>query len=243
MGFKLEAPPIHPVLLASTATGVGMEHAALMKRMRHAHVLIALLRDGLHPESVGGTVELRDDGTPVLEASASLAPDQAPTLLEARMAELREPGPLVILSALHVGMTGAADEPVRMAMDQSMGALYPFSLAHAAIPTTGDFYVGVSYGDGDTDTTEIWYENAWSNDTWRSAAVFDEMSYVDISAKIVVPKPCSLAVRWGTRELVTAQSVGLRSTMPPDRSRRTPRRLPRGGHAIGPGHGAASRGR
>ena len=67
MGFKIEAPPIHPVLLASTSTGVGAEHAALMKRLRHTHVLIALLRDGLHPESVGGTVELRDDGTPVLD--------------------------------------------------------------------------------------------------------------------------------------------------------------------------------
>lgn len=69
------------------------------------------------------------DGTLVLEASASLLPDDAPTLLEARMAQLREPGPLVILSDLHVGMTGAEDEPVRMAMDQHMGALYPFSLA------------------------------------------------------------------------------------------------------------------
>ncbi|HEX4934891.1 MAG TPA: GMC family oxidoreductase [Gemmatimonadaceae bacterium] len=67
MGFKLEAPPIHPVLMASTAIGLGAEHAAVMKRLRHVHVVLALLRDGLHSESTGGTVELRDDGTPVLD--------------------------------------------------------------------------------------------------------------------------------------------------------------------------------
>lgn len=69
------------------------------------------------------------DGTPVLEASASLGPAHGPTLLEQRMAELRPPGPLVILEALHVGMRGARDERVRMDATQHMGALYPFSLA------------------------------------------------------------------------------------------------------------------
>jgi hypothetical protein len=68
------------------------------------------------------------DGTPVLEASASLGPDHGQTLLELRMAELRPPEKLVILSELAVGMTGAADERVRMDPDQHMGDLYPFSL-------------------------------------------------------------------------------------------------------------------
>jgi choline dehydrogenase-like flavoprotein len=31
------------------------------------HALLALLRDGFHPESPGGTVSLRDDGSPVLD--------------------------------------------------------------------------------------------------------------------------------------------------------------------------------
>ena len=44
------------------------------------------------------------------------------------MAKLRAPEKLVILSDLHVGMTGAEDEPVRMDADQQMGNLYPFSL-------------------------------------------------------------------------------------------------------------------
>lgn len=69
--------------------------------------------------------------------------------------------------------------------EQTFPAAESWSISHAAIPATGDFYVAVSYQQGSVGKTEIWYENAWSNDTWRSAAVFDEMSYVDISAKIV----------------------------------------------------------
>jgi len=68
------------------------------------------------------------DGTPVLEASASLGPDHGTTLLAQRVAKLRPPEKLVILADLHVGMTGVADERVRMDPDQHMGALYPFSL-------------------------------------------------------------------------------------------------------------------
>lgn len=67
MGFKLEAPPIHPVLAAITLPGHGGEHARWMNDLRRMHVLIALLRDGFHPESPGGEVRLRDDGTPVLD--------------------------------------------------------------------------------------------------------------------------------------------------------------------------------
>jgi hypothetical protein len=80
------------------------------------------------------------DGTPVLEASASLG--DAPTLLEARMAALRPPEQLLILADLKVGMTGAEDEPVRMDADQHMGALYPFSLAQklAVITETSPWY-------------------------------------------------------------------------------------------------------
>jgi hypothetical protein len=68
------------------------------------------------------------DGTPVLEASASLGAENAPTLLEQRLASLRPPGELRILADLRVGMTGAEDERVRMDARQHMGALYPFSL-------------------------------------------------------------------------------------------------------------------
>ena len=66
------------------------------------------------------------DGTPVLEASVSLG--AGPTLLDERRASLREPGKLVILENMSVGMTGAKDEIVTMKPDQQMGDLYPFTL-------------------------------------------------------------------------------------------------------------------
>jgi choline dehydrogenase-like flavoprotein len=67
IGFKLEAPPIHPVLASITLPGHGSAHAELMRQFANLHVEIALLRDGFHPESPGGVVRLRDDGTPLLD--------------------------------------------------------------------------------------------------------------------------------------------------------------------------------
>ncbi|MEM7328302.1 MAG: hypothetical protein AAF437_06140 [Pseudomonadota bacterium] len=78
----------------------------------------------------------KTDGTVILEASATLGPDHGETLLEARMARLRPAGELVILSDLSVGMTGREDEPVIMAADQNMGALYPFSLSEKLVKIT-----------------------------------------------------------------------------------------------------------
>jgi hypothetical protein len=82
----------------------------------------------------------KEDGTPVLEASAGI--DNSETLLAERMAALRPPERLLILEDLHVGMKGAADERVRMDPDQHMGALYPFSLNQklAAITETSPWY-------------------------------------------------------------------------------------------------------
>jgi choline dehydrogenase-like flavoprotein len=67
IGYKLEAPPLHPVIFSSTLTGFGQEQADLLKRFPHTHVLLALLRDGFHDQSPGGRVTLRGDGTPVLD--------------------------------------------------------------------------------------------------------------------------------------------------------------------------------
>ena len=80
------------------------------------------------------------DETPVLEASASIG--RGETFLEQRLAQLRPTGRLVILEDLYVGMTGAADEHVRMDPGQHMGALYPFSLAQklAVITETSPWY-------------------------------------------------------------------------------------------------------
>ena len=67
LGFKLEAPPLHPVLLATTMQGFGREHAEMMRHFPHLQGMLALLRDGFHAESQGGTVGLNADGSPVLD--------------------------------------------------------------------------------------------------------------------------------------------------------------------------------
>jgi choline dehydrogenase-like flavoprotein len=67
LGYKLEAPPLHPVLTAITLPDDGAAHARWMQQFPRMQVLIALLRDGFHPESQGGTVRLRDDTTPQLD--------------------------------------------------------------------------------------------------------------------------------------------------------------------------------
>jgi len=66
-GFKVEAPPLHPLLTATTLPDDGVVHAQWMRDFRRMQVLIALLRDGFHAQSAGGTVRLRDDGTPLLD--------------------------------------------------------------------------------------------------------------------------------------------------------------------------------
>jgi choline dehydrogenase-like flavoprotein len=67
IGFKLEAPPLHPVIFASTVSGYGKAQADLLRQFPHTHVLLALLRDGFHEESPGGTVHLRADGSAELD--------------------------------------------------------------------------------------------------------------------------------------------------------------------------------
>jgi choline dehydrogenase-like flavoprotein len=67
IGYKIEAPPLHPLLLSTTMPGFGERHATLMKQFPHIHAALALLRDGFHEQSIGGQVALRDDGAPVLD--------------------------------------------------------------------------------------------------------------------------------------------------------------------------------
>jgi choline dehydrogenase-like flavoprotein len=66
IGYKLEAPPLHPLIFSTTLPGFGAAQTALLKDFRRVHAVIALMRDGFHPESPGGRVRLRDDGWPVL---------------------------------------------------------------------------------------------------------------------------------------------------------------------------------
>ena len=67
IGYKVEAPPLHPLLLSTTMAGFGQHHADTMAQFPHVHALLALLRDGFHPDSPGGAVGLKDDGSAVLD--------------------------------------------------------------------------------------------------------------------------------------------------------------------------------
>ncbi len=67
IGYKLEAPPLHPVIFASTVPGMGQTQHDLLKAFPNNHTLLALLRDGFHDQSRGGNVKLRSDGSPVLD--------------------------------------------------------------------------------------------------------------------------------------------------------------------------------
>ncbi|QYK01947.1 GMC family oxidoreductase [Shewanella psychrotolerans] len=62
LGYKLEVPPVHPILIASKTLGYGQSHADLMAQFNQLQVTIALVRDGYHPDSQGGQVELTDHG-------------------------------------------------------------------------------------------------------------------------------------------------------------------------------------
>lgn len=67
IGYKLEAPPLHPLLLSTTMAGYGQSHADTMRQFPHVHGLLALLRDGFHEQAPGGSVGLAANGAPVLD--------------------------------------------------------------------------------------------------------------------------------------------------------------------------------
>ena len=67
IGYKLEAPPLHPVIASSSLPGFGAPQAQVMKDFPNTHALLALLRDGFHEQSRGGQVKLKGDGSPVLD--------------------------------------------------------------------------------------------------------------------------------------------------------------------------------
>lgn len=70
-GFKIEATPLHPAMSAGVIPGHGEQQIRDLSRLPRMNSLLALMRDGFHPESTGGTVSLRDDGSPVLDYSVS----------------------------------------------------------------------------------------------------------------------------------------------------------------------------
>jgi hypothetical protein len=71
---------------------------------------------------------LRANGDEILRGSASIGPDFPASALDERLSTLPPLADPVILADVKVGMRSART-PVRMDLEQNMGALYPFSLA------------------------------------------------------------------------------------------------------------------
>ncbi len=67
MSYKLEVPPMQPSLTATLLGRFGVDNAMRMEQLPHTNAMLALLRDGFHPDSAEGIVELRSDGSPVLD--------------------------------------------------------------------------------------------------------------------------------------------------------------------------------
>ncbi len=67
MGYKLEVPPLAVGITAGIANLFGVELKKTMEQLPNFNAMLALLRDGFVPESVGGQVRVGSDGSPVLD--------------------------------------------------------------------------------------------------------------------------------------------------------------------------------
>lgn len=71
LGYKIEVPPMHPVLSSTLLIKHGQAHANLLKDFAFYQANLALVRDGFHSESSGGQVSLDQHGYPVLDYQIS----------------------------------------------------------------------------------------------------------------------------------------------------------------------------
>lgn len=67
IGYKLEAPPLHPLIASTTLAGFGADQTRALRQLAHTQAVLALLRDGFHEQSPGGSVKLDSAGTAVLD--------------------------------------------------------------------------------------------------------------------------------------------------------------------------------
>ena len=66
-GFNMEAAGAQPVVSMNFWKGIGTEMADFARRLRYLHTLVSQIRDGFHPDSPGGEVHLRDNGSAILD--------------------------------------------------------------------------------------------------------------------------------------------------------------------------------
>jgi choline dehydrogenase len=70
-GFKMEVAPLFPTMSSGIFGLHGRALTRLMSRFAYAQATIALLRDGFHPDSPGGSVRIDDGGMPLLDYELS----------------------------------------------------------------------------------------------------------------------------------------------------------------------------
>jgi choline dehydrogenase-like flavoprotein len=67
IGYKLEVPPLQPILASGLFGSHGEALVRDMAQLPHAQVNIALMRDGFSAQSAGGRVRIDDAGNPLLD--------------------------------------------------------------------------------------------------------------------------------------------------------------------------------
>lgn len=67
IGYKLEVSPLHPGISAIMLMGHGHKHVEDISKLANTNAMIALLRDGFDDNSEGGSIELADDGSPIID--------------------------------------------------------------------------------------------------------------------------------------------------------------------------------
>jgi len=67
LGYKLEVPPLHPGITSALLMGHGEKQVDDLSKLANTNAMIALMRDGFHDESEGASIELSDDGRPIID--------------------------------------------------------------------------------------------------------------------------------------------------------------------------------
>jgi len=71
VGYKLEVPPLQPMLTTGLFGSHGADLTRDMARLDHAQVNVALMRDGFTEATAGGRVRIDDAGNPLLDYEIS----------------------------------------------------------------------------------------------------------------------------------------------------------------------------
>ncbi len=114
----------------------GARHAQWMRELPQLQVLIALLRDGFHPESAGGRVVLQSDGTPALDYPLTPYVWDGVRRALATMAQIQ-----FAAGATHV-MPVHGDGTAYERWDDARAAIAGFALAPLATPVVSAHVMG-----------------------------------------------------------------------------------------------------